>query len=127
MVYPKRITMNSLKNTIKSVPLGFSNTKPIIKRIDKKEHIHTFLVMSESTAILFEKNIIFFNNILIYGNASVLSIKSLILKYLERFSPLFLLEMSNNLSNNLLNVYGKFMNLKIYVPVETNEDLELKQ
>ena len=30
------------------------------------------------------------------------------------------------MSNNLLNVYGKFMNLKIYVPVRTEEDMELK-
>jgi len=31
------------------------------------------------------------------------------------------------MSNNLLNVYGKFMSLKIYVPVQTDEDLQLKQ
>jgi len=30
------------------------------------------------------------------------------------------------MSNNLLNVYGKFMNLKIYVPVRTYEDMGLK-
>ena len=30
------------------------------------------------------------------------------------------------MSNNLLNVYGKFMNLKIYVPVRTEEDMELR-
>jgi dUTPase len=30
------------------------------------------------------------------------------------------------MSNNLLNVYGKFMNLKIYIPVQTYEDMGLK-
>ena len=30
------------------------------------------------------------------------------------------------MSNNLLTVYGKFMNLKIYVPLRTEEDMELR-
>lgn len=30
------------------------------------------------------------------------------------------------MSNNLLSVYGKFMNLKIYVPLRTEEDMKLK-
>ena len=30
------------------------------------------------------------------------------------------------MSNNLLTIYGKFMNLKIYVPLRTEEDMELR-